>query len=102
VTEPNETEPHTLSDSIGEVLRSLRGGDGRATAGLFARWTDIVGASVAAHVRPLSLDGERLLVEVDEPGWATQLRFLQADVLERLHAVVGAHATALDVRVRKR
>jgi hypothetical protein len=41
-------------------------------------------------------------VEVDEPGWATQLRFLQADVLERLHDVVGVRANALDVRVKKR
>jgi hypothetical protein len=102
MTDHHETEPHALSDSVGEVLRSLRGGDGRATAGLFARWADIVGASVAEHVRPVSLDGERLLVEVDEPGWATQLRFLQADVLERLHDVVGVRASALDVRVRKR
>jgi predicted nucleic acid-binding Zn ribbon protein len=57
---------------------------------------------VAEHVRPVSIDGDRLLVEVDEPGWATQLRFLQADVLERLYDVVGVRATALDVRVKKR
>jgi hypothetical protein len=102
VTDDEHDEPRVLSDSISDVLRALRGGDGRATAGLFARWSDIVGVAVAEHVRPVSLDGERLLVEVDEPGWATQLRFLQADVLERLHDVVGARASVLDVRVRKR
>jgi hypothetical protein len=102
VTDDEHDEPRVLSDSISDVLRALRGGDGRATAGLFARWSDIVGVAVAEHVRPVSLDGERLLVEVDEPGWATQLRFLQADVLERLHDVVGARASVLDIRVRKR
>jgi hypothetical protein len=102
MSDRRDTDPRTLGDSIGEVLRALRGGDGRATAGLFARWPDIVGASVAEHVRPISIEGDRLLVEVDEPGWATQLRFLQADVLERLHDVVGVRATTLDVRVKKR
>ena len=95
-------ESRALADCIGDVLRSLRGGDGRATAGLFARWAEIVGDAVAAHVRPVSLDADRLLVEVDEPGWATQLRFLQRDVLDRLHDVVGVRATALDVRVKRR
>ena len=49
---------------------------------------------------PCSLDDGRLVVEVDEPGWATQLRYLEADLLERLAAVAGAGAVrSIEVRV---
>ena len=53
--------------------------------------------------RPVSLDGGRLVVEVDEPGWATQLRYLEATLRERLAAVTGGfHVRSLEVRVRAR
>jgi predicted nucleic acid-binding Zn ribbon protein len=69
---------------------------------LFARWADAVGQGVADHARPVKLDGDRLLVEVDEPGWATQLRFLEADVIARLRSVAGLEVSRFDIRVKPR
>ena len=37
----------------------------------------------------------RALVEVDEPGWATQLRFLEADVIDGLGMVIVVTGTHL-------
>src|SRR3954462_15546260 len=92
---------HPLSDSLDTVVRSLRGAGAKATAGVFGRWEDIVGPQVAAHARPAVLDDGRLLVDVDEPGWATQLRYLERDLLARLAAVAGPDAVrSIDVRVR--
>ena len=102
-------DPVPLRDTLDDVVRALRGG-GPGTAGgasaralgtLFSRWTDAVGQSVADHARPVLLDGERLLVEVDEPGWATQLRFLEADVLARLRSVAGLQVSRFDIRVKR-
>lgn len=104
-------DPVPLRDTMDEVVRALRGGGGggsssatsaRALGTLFSRWTDAVGQAVADHARPVLLDGERLLVEVDEPGWATQLRFLEADVLERLRSVAGLQVSRFDIRVKPR
>ncbi len=39
---------------------------------------------MAAHVRPRRLHDGVLLVEVDAPVWATQLRYLEEDVLRQL------------------
>ncbi len=69
---------------------------------LFNRWTDAVGQAVADHARPVKLDGTQLLVEVDEPGWATQLRFLERDVIERLRSVAGLEVSRFDIRVKPR
>jgi predicted nucleic acid-binding Zn ribbon protein len=56
---------------------------------VFSRWEEAVGAGVAAHARPVSLNDGVLVVAVDQPGWATQLRYLSADLLLRLADVAG-------------
>lgn len=95
-------DPTPLTSSLDDVLRSLRRPGLRATVGVFANWDEIVGPHVAAHAQPVSLVDGRLLVEVDQPGWATQLRFLEADLVTRLAPVTGgAILTNIDVRVRR-
>jgi predicted nucleic acid-binding Zn ribbon protein len=97
-------EPTPLSASLDQVVRGLRGGagDARSMGSLFSRWTEAVGEVVAQHARPVKLDGERLVVDVDEPGWATQLRFLEFDILERLRAVADLRVSRFDIRVKPR
>jgi predicted nucleic acid-binding Zn ribbon protein len=68
---------------------------------VFAHWEDVVGPSVAAHARPLSLRDGVLAVAVDNPAWATQLRLLGNELLARLSEAAGPGVvTSLDVRVR--
>ena len=97
-------DPVPLSESLDSVVRGLRGGagDARSMGSLFSRWIDAVGEVVADHARPVKLDGDRLLVEVDEPGWATQLRFLEGDVIARLRSVAGLEVSRFDIRVKPR
>jgi predicted nucleic acid-binding Zn ribbon protein len=99
----SDDEPIALGDSIDAVVRALRGPGAKAVAGVFAGWDDAVGAEVAAHARPVSLDDGRLVVEVDEPGWATQLRYFEATLRERLSAAAGGlELRSVEVRVRAR
>ena len=103
-------DPVPLSDSLTGVVRSLRGPAPASTptvsagtmGGVFGRWNEIVGDVVAAHVQPVKLDGTRLVVEVDEPAWATQLKFLEADLRARLQATIGATVEHFDIRVKRR
>ncbi|MEO7399026.1 MAG: DUF721 domain-containing protein [Ilumatobacteraceae bacterium] len=96
-------DPVPLQQSLDGVIRSLRGGagDARSMGSLFSRWADAVGEVVADHARPISLDGGRLLVEVDEPAWATQLRFLEQDVIDRLWTVADLQVSRFDIRVKR-
>jgi predicted nucleic acid-binding Zn ribbon protein len=94
-------EPRALGDSVDRLVRSLRGTSARSLAGVFDRWDDAVGPAIAAHTKPVSLADGCLLVEVDHPTWATQLRFLEADVLARLHDVAGVDdVRRIELRVR--
>lgn len=94
---------HSLADSLDEVVKSLRGSDAGTVAGVFGRWEEVVGPQIAAHARPVALARGRLTIEVDDPGWATQLRFLERDLLERLRAAGATGDLAgIDVRVARR
>jgi len=72
-----------------------------AAVSVFSRWAEAVGPAVAVHARPLRLDGTRLVVGVDGPAYATQLRLLSGQLLARLRDLVGPGAVdSVEVRVR--
>lgn len=95
-------DPVPISKSLDGVVRSLRGPSRKAVSGLFGRWTDAVGPQVAEHVRPLKLDDRVLLVEVDDPAWATQVKFLAPMIVERLSSIAGVDVDQVEVRVDRR
>jgi predicted nucleic acid-binding Zn ribbon protein len=97
----NDREPIPLSDALDGVVRSLRGPSRHAVSGVFGRWDEAVGVQVAAHVRPMKLDEGTLVVEVDDPAWATQVKFLRAMIIERLGEVAGVAIDRIDIRVRR-
>lgn len=97
-----EPEPRPISVGIERLLRSLRGGDRQATVTVFSRWSDLVGEGVAGHVYPLKLDRGTLIVEVVDPAWATQMKFLEEDLLRRLRETGDMSVQRLEVRVRRR
>lgn len=101
-------DPIPVGESLTAVVRALRPPERSASpvsaaaiGGVFGRWDEVVGPAVARHVRPVKLDGDHLVVEVDDPAWATQLTFLEADLCRRLHDVTGAVIERFEVRVAR-
>ena len=95
-------DPIPISSSLDGVMRSLRGPSRQAVGGLFGRWNEAVGEQVAQHVKPIKLDGAGLVVEVDDPAWATQVKFLSTMITERLMTVAEVRVDRIDVRVERR
>ena len=96
-----ERGPRPVGESLDRITRKLGGANAASLSAVFGRWDEIVGPSVAGHARPLSLRDGVLRVAVDEPGWATQLRFLAPTVLARCADTVGPDVvTAIEVSVR--
>lgn len=108
MTARREQDPMALGESLDGLLRSLHGGTQReagtaqAMGGVFGRWAEIVGDAVAAHVQPVRLDGRRLVVEVSDPAWATQMRLLTDQVQQRIHDVTGTAVETVEIRVGQR
>lgn len=99
----NAGDPRLLADAVDSVVRSLQGGrqppGAAAVGGVFGRWADIVGEAVAAHVQPIRLDRDRLVVEVSDPVWATQMRLLTDRVRARVAEVTGTTVESVEIRV---
>jgi predicted nucleic acid-binding Zn ribbon protein len=56
---------------------------------VFSGWEGIVGGEIAAHCRPVSLHDGVLVLAVDHPAWANQLRFMTAELLTRITEAAG-------------
>lgn len=96
-----ESEPSTLRTSLDRIVRHLGGPSADVATEVFGRWGELVGDAVAANSRPVALRGTILVIAVADPAWATQLRFLEGDLVARLQARLGAGAIeSIEVRVR--
>ncbi|MBA3302507.1 MAG: DUF721 domain-containing protein [Acidimicrobiia bacterium] len=86
---PDGPDPRRLSVSLDRVAASLGAPSAQVLSAVFTAWPEVVGDTVAAHARPRRLAQGTLHLQVDDPVWATQLRWLEADVLARLADIAG-------------
>lgn len=94
--------PRRVADSLDRLATSLGAPSAGVLATLFSAWAELVGQTVAARSRPRSLRDGVLVVTVDEPAWATQLRWLEPDLLVRLGEALGHGVVrSIDVRVQR-
>ena len=98
---PPGKPPRALNEVLGKVLRRMRVSDQSSAIGLFSGWRQIVGATIADHVAPKRLEKRVLVVEVDDPAWATQLKFLESQLIATLRDSVGDEVESLEIRVRR-
>ena len=95
--------PAQLGSVLDRVLAGLGAPPAPVLTTLAERWEDLVGPLMAANSRPGAVQDGCLRVEVGGPAWASQMRWLQADVLTRIAALVGPEVvTSMDVRVSSR
>lgn len=86
-------DPERDPQPIGTVLSGYvadRGWEKPLAEGrVFADWAALVGADVAAHSAPVSLNAGELRISAESTAWATQLRLLASTLLARLVAELG-------------
>ena len=94
--------PRPVGESLDAVVAKLdSSGNAGTLAGVFTRWSEIVGPGLAEHVEPVRLAGGVLSVAADHPAWATQVRSLGGDLLARVGEIAGEVPTRLEVTVRR-
>jgi predicted nucleic acid-binding Zn ribbon protein len=82
-------EPWPLRDALAAVGKELGLPEGNAFDALVAMWPDIVGIDVARHARVRSLRDGECTIEVDQPAWATRVRYLTSDLLRHANERCG-------------
>jgi hypothetical protein len=87
---PGETgDPIPVGDAAAMVSAELGLAEPRVHARLVAAWSDIVGPTLGAHSRVRALRDGVLEIVVDSPAWATELRYLADDLIQRVSRLVG-------------
>ncbi len=87
---PDARDPQLLGAATRE-LASTRGWSGRVAEGaVFGSWRLVVGDQIADHASPTALHDGALSVTAESTAWATQLRMMQAQMLAKIAAAVGA------------
>ena len=84
--------PTSLADALRDVGAELGLPEPGLVGVLTERWVEVVGDAVAAHARPRDLRDGTLTIAVDAAPWATQLRYLEADICARFAAITGRDA----------
>ena len=63
----------------------------------------LVGITIAEHCVPKKLEKNSLLIEVDHPGWSTEIRYLESDLLKRLRQrIPKLEVSEIKVRVKSK
>jgi len=91
-----------LRSQLNRLLGALGSQDADSVGGVFGDWERLVGENVAANATPVKLTDGILVVEVSEPAWATEVRFLESTLCIVLSKVTTTPVTSIDIRVRRR
>lgn len=79
----------SVQDILGKVLRQCNvRASGLEAYKIFDLWSEIVGEGVALHTKPVKIEGRWLYVEVADPLWLTQIKYMKLTILDKIEATL--------------
>ncbi|WP_083459516.1 DUF721 domain-containing protein [Jiangella muralis] len=95
----DDRDPQAVGSAVDRLIGEHGWAEDIAVHGAVARWDQIVGPEVAAHVQPEHYEDGVLTVRADSTAWATQVRLFAAELVRRFNADIGdGSVTRVDVR----
>jgi predicted nucleic acid-binding Zn ribbon protein len=82
-------DPVELRDSLAAVARTLKIPTTDAFTALTNAWPEVVGEALVDHAALRSVRDGVCTIAVDGPGWATQLRYAERQLVERAERRCG-------------
>ncbi len=88
-------DPQTEPERAIDVLQALFVGESSAFANqfkrwkLWAQWSDVVGASIAAVTEPLAIYDQKILIWVSNPSWNHHLSYMKSEILQKINRDFG-------------
>ena len=95
--------PRHVKYGINRLLRGLGAPPADVLRAALEQWPEVAGTPLAAHARPVRLVHRQLVINVDDPAWAAELRLREGELIERLtERLGGAQVRSIRVRVTGR
>ncbi len=93
--------PKRLGEALDQLTSRLKAPRAQVLKMVFEAWEELVGSVMAAHTSPVRLVDGELVVAVDDPAWATEMRFFSPELIARINAAAEEEAViSLNIRVR--
>lgn len=81
-----EQPTHLLGSSVESMLQFQGLGSAALLARIINLWPSVVGERMNAHATPAKIDGKELIVSVDHPAWATEIRMQSSRIVSQLES----------------
>lgn len=79
----------SLGQAVGRHIRDQGWEHDLANGWIMSNWSKLVGEGIAAHTEPIKIEGHVVFVQCDNSNWATQLRYAQRTILQKIAEKIG-------------
>ena len=83
------SEPVHLRSVLEQLLKDFGTPDITVVTSIVDQWEDIFGHDLAAKISAVAVSGSELIVRVDDPAWASQINWLEKQLLDKITSLVG-------------
>ena len=92
-------EPVHSRSVLEQLLKDFGTPDIRVVTSIVDQWEEVVGIDLAAKISAVAVSGSELIVRVDDPAWASQINWLEKQLLDKITNLVGEEKIT-SIRVR--
>tara|TARA_B100000676_G_C18025045_1_gene815102 strand:- start:1299 stop:1598 length:300 start_codon:yes stop_codon:yes gene_type:complete len=92
-------DPIHLRSVLEQLLKDFGTPDIKVVTSVVDQWQEIVGVDLAKKVSAVAVSGSELIVQVDDPAWASQISWLEKQLLDKIESLVGEEKIT-SIRVR--
>ena len=92
-------EPVHLRSVLEQLLKDFGTPDITVVTSIVDQWEEVVGIDLAAKISAVAVSGSELIVRVDDPAWASQINWLEKQLLDKITSLVGEEKVT-SIRVR--
>ena len=82
-------DPILLRASLEKLMKSIGAPDIDSTINLLEIWPELIGEELSSKISLVALNGSTLVIHVNDPAWASQISWLEAQILERIDKKIG-------------
>ncbi len=93
-------DPQQLGDSLARLIGGLTSSSAKMID-VLDQWEEVVGETLAAPSRPVRISEAVLVVEVDDPRWATQMKFSRSAICDAVSTICNVVVDRVDVKVAR-
>ena len=92
-------EPVHLRSVLEQLLKDFGTPDITTVTSIINEWEEIVGSDLATKISAVAISGSELIVRVDDPAWASQISWLENQLLDKITRLIGEEKIT-SIRVR--